>query len=133
MRQQLQADFEYNLRLLEERDKELERYEAAFAELRAVVNGLTAEASELKVVRGGGETQPGGEWQTPFSVGAAGRGQFCCVSGEGGPGRAAGAPSWQNGAAEVRAGGIQVSTLTPSHPHTLTHHYSVGHYSTFTS
>lgn len=65
MRQQLQADFEYNLRLLEERDRELERYEAAFAELRAVVNGLTAEASELKVARGGGETQPGGSGRLP--------------------------------------------------------------------
>ena len=53
VRQQLQADFEYNLRLLEERDRELDRYEAAFAELRAVVTGLTAEASELKVVREG--------------------------------------------------------------------------------
>ena len=64
VRQQLQADFEYNLRLLEERDRELERYEAAFAELRAVVTGVTAEASELKVVRG--EPARGGVAELPL-------------------------------------------------------------------
>ena len=47
--QRLQADFEYNLRLAEERDAELARYEAAVAELREAVNLLTAESSELKV------------------------------------------------------------------------------------
>ena len=31
----LKEDFTYNLRLLEERDAELERYDAAFASLRA--------------------------------------------------------------------------------------------------
>lgn len=49
LRQQLQADFEYNLRLLGERDSELASYEAAVRELRQTVNTLTAENSELKV------------------------------------------------------------------------------------
>lgn len=52
LRQRVQADFEYNLRLVEERDAELTRYEAAAAELRQAVNLLTAESSELKVMRG---------------------------------------------------------------------------------
>ena len=52
LRQRMQADFEYNLRLVEERDAELTRYEAAAAELRQAVNLLTAESSELKVMRG---------------------------------------------------------------------------------
>ena len=49
LRQQLQADFEYNLKLVEERDSELARYEAALAELRLAVHHLAAENSELKV------------------------------------------------------------------------------------
>ena len=49
LRQQLQTDFEYNLRLVEERDRELVEYEAAIRELREAVNQLTAENSELKV------------------------------------------------------------------------------------
>ena len=47
--QRLRADFEYNLQLVEERDAELARYEAAVSELRQAVNLLTAESSELKV------------------------------------------------------------------------------------
>ena len=47
--QQLQADFEYNLSLLEQRDSELARYDSAFVEVRKVVNSLTADNSELKV------------------------------------------------------------------------------------
>ena len=49
LRQQLQADFEYNLKLVEERDSELAKYEAALAELRLAIHHLTAENSELKV------------------------------------------------------------------------------------
>ena len=49
LRQQLQADFEYNLKLVEERDNELAKYEAALAELRLAVHHLTTENSELKV------------------------------------------------------------------------------------
>ncbi|XP_078691345.1 coiled-coil domain-containing protein 57-like isoform X2 [Branchiostoma floridae x Branchiostoma belcheri] len=47
--QKLKEDFKYNLRLLEERDKELERYDAVFAELKAVENAKNAEMSELKI------------------------------------------------------------------------------------
>ena len=54
LRQQLQADFEYNLQLLGERDRELGQYEAAVAEMRAAINSLTAENSELKAGGGGG-------------------------------------------------------------------------------
>ena len=46
---QLQADFDYNLTLLSQRDEELARYENAFAELKRVINSLLAENSELKV------------------------------------------------------------------------------------
>ena len=49
LRQQLQADFEYNLKLVEERDNELAKYEAALVELRLAVHHLTTENSELKV------------------------------------------------------------------------------------
>ena len=45
----LEADFDYNLSLLDCRDQELAHYESAFQELRGVVNGLVAENSELKV------------------------------------------------------------------------------------
>ena len=48
--QQLQTDFEYNLSLLEQRDKELSRYDTAFSEVKSVVNSLVAENSELKVI-----------------------------------------------------------------------------------
>lgn len=49
LRHQLQADFEYNLQLIAERDTELAKYEAAIAELRVAIDYLTAENSELKV------------------------------------------------------------------------------------
>lgn len=49
LRQQLQADFEYNLNLMKERDKELLKYEAVLTEMRLAINQLTAENSELKV------------------------------------------------------------------------------------
>ena len=49
VRQQLQADCEYNLQLVRERDEELSRYDAAVVELRQAVNLLTGECSELKV------------------------------------------------------------------------------------
>ena len=45
----LQADFAYNLSLLEARDKELAHYEASFTELKRVISTLHAENSELKV------------------------------------------------------------------------------------
>ena len=56
---QLQADFDYNLKLLSQRDEELARYEGAFAELKRVVNNLLAENSELKVRRKGGVEKVG--------------------------------------------------------------------------
>ena len=46
---QLQADFDYNLSLLSQRDEELAHYEKAFAELKRVINNLLTENSELKV------------------------------------------------------------------------------------
>ena len=45
---QLQADFDYNLGLLSQRDDELAHYEKAFTELKRVINNLLAENSELK-------------------------------------------------------------------------------------
>ena len=45
----LKEDFTYNLRLLEERDAELERYDAAFASLRAALRDKESEASELRI------------------------------------------------------------------------------------
>lgn len=47
----LQADFDYNLTLLGQRDEELAHYESAFSELKRVINNLLAENSELKVFR----------------------------------------------------------------------------------
>ena len=58
LRQQLQADFEYNLQLLGERDRELGQYEVAVAEMRAAINSLTAENSELKAGGGWGGVGP---------------------------------------------------------------------------
>ncbi|XP_006886370.1 PREDICTED: coiled-coil domain-containing protein 57 [Elephantulus edwardii] len=46
---QLQEDFVYNLQLLEERDMELKRYDAAFAQAQRVEEARQAEASELKI------------------------------------------------------------------------------------
>ncbi|XP_025324169.3 coiled-coil domain-containing protein 57 isoform X2 [Canis lupus baileyi] len=45
----LQEDFAYNLQVLEERDLELERYDAAFAEARGREEARQAELSELRV------------------------------------------------------------------------------------
>ncbi|XP_023554978.1 coiled-coil domain-containing protein 57 isoform X2 [Octodon degus] len=45
----LQEDFIYNLQVLEERDHELERYDAAFAQARAQEEARQAEVSELKI------------------------------------------------------------------------------------
>ena len=40
---------QYNLQLIEDRDGELERYDAAFANLKNVLRDRDAEASDLKV------------------------------------------------------------------------------------
>nr|XP_055099688.1 coiled-coil domain-containing protein 57 isoform X4 [Symphalangus syndactylus] len=45
----LQEDFIYNLQVLEERDLELERYDAAFAQAREWEEARRAEVSELKI------------------------------------------------------------------------------------
>lgn len=45
----LQEDFIYNLQVLEERDSELERYDAAFAQARGREEARQAELSELKI------------------------------------------------------------------------------------
>nr|XP_024644641.1 coiled-coil domain-containing protein 57-like [Macaca nemestrina] len=45
----LQEDFVYNLQVLEERDLELERYEAAFARAREWEEARRSEVSELKI------------------------------------------------------------------------------------
>ena len=47
--QQLRTDFEYNLSLLEQRDKELSQYDLAFTEVKRIIGTLAAENSELKV------------------------------------------------------------------------------------
>ncbi|XP_032473456.1 coiled-coil domain-containing protein 57 isoform X2 [Phocoena sinus] len=45
----LREDFVYNLQVLEERDRELERYDAAFARARGLEEARQAEVSELKI------------------------------------------------------------------------------------
>ncbi|XP_069887798.1 coiled-coil domain-containing protein 57 isoform X1 [Dipodomys merriami] len=47
--QRLQEDFVYNLQVLEERDRELERYDALFSEARAREEARQAETSELRI------------------------------------------------------------------------------------
>jgi len=47
--QKLKGDFQYNLKLLEERDAELERYDGSFASLKAVIRERDIELSELKI------------------------------------------------------------------------------------
>ncbi|XP_053424239.1 coiled-coil domain-containing protein 57 isoform X2 [Nycticebus coucang] len=47
--QRLREDFVYNLQVLEERDLELERYDAAFAQSRGRDEARQAEVSELKI------------------------------------------------------------------------------------
>ncbi|XP_029339966.1 coiled-coil domain-containing protein 57 isoform X2 [Mus caroli] len=48
--QRLQEDFVYNLQVLEERDRELERYDVEFTQARRREEAQQAEASELKIV-----------------------------------------------------------------------------------
>ena len=45
----LKEDFEYNLKLVEERDSELERYDALFSEVKNIDSVRNAEVSELKI------------------------------------------------------------------------------------
>lgn len=47
--QRLQEDFVYNLQVLEERDRELERYDVEFTQARRREEARQAEASELKI------------------------------------------------------------------------------------
>ncbi|KAL1779105.1 hypothetical protein HispidOSU_011518 [Sigmodon hispidus] len=47
--QRLQEDFVYNLQVLEERDRELERYDVEFTQARRQEEARQAEASELKI------------------------------------------------------------------------------------
>ncbi|XP_075845882.1 coiled-coil domain-containing protein 57 [Microtus pennsylvanicus] len=47
--QRLQEDFVYNLQVLEERDRELERYDIEFTQARRREEAQQAEASELKI------------------------------------------------------------------------------------
>ncbi|KAL8592659.1 hypothetical protein ACOMHN_037599 [Nucella lapillus] len=49
MLQKLKEDFKYNLKLLEERDQELERYDISFTDLKAQLSMRTAEVSELQI------------------------------------------------------------------------------------
>ncbi|XP_066472559.1 coiled-coil domain-containing protein 57 [Tiliqua scincoides] len=45
----LKEDFTYNLRILEERDKELEHYDVLFTQLKMVENAKEAEVSDLRI------------------------------------------------------------------------------------
>lgn len=45
----LKEDFEYNLKLLEERDQELQRYDALFSQVRNVNSLRDGEVSDLKI------------------------------------------------------------------------------------
>ncbi|CAG5122365.1 unnamed protein product [Candidula unifasciata] len=47
--QELKEHFKYNLKLLEERDQELEKYDISHSELRTSLNVKIAEISELKI------------------------------------------------------------------------------------
>ncbi|XP_035261495.1 coiled-coil domain-containing protein 57 isoform X4 [Anguilla anguilla] len=47
--QQLQEDFQFNLRVLDERDRELERYDAMAARLQTTESARQAETSELRI------------------------------------------------------------------------------------
>ncbi|XP_076459611.1 coiled-coil domain-containing protein 57-like [Babylonia areolata] len=49
MLRKLKEDFKYNLKLLEDRDQELERYDLAFTDLKAQLNVRNAEISELQM------------------------------------------------------------------------------------
>ncbi|XP_060109042.1 coiled-coil domain-containing protein 57 isoform X2 [Heteronotia binoei] len=45
----LKEDFTYNLKVLEERDRELERYESLLTQLKIAENGKEAEVSDLRI------------------------------------------------------------------------------------
>ena len=45
----LKEDFEYNLKLLEERDQELQRYDALFSQVRNINSSRDGEVSDLKI------------------------------------------------------------------------------------
>jgi len=45
----LKDDFEYNLKLLEERDQELQRYDALFSQVRNINSSRDSEISDLKI------------------------------------------------------------------------------------
>lgn len=45
----LKEDFEYNLKLLEERDQELQRYDALFLQVRNINSLRDGEVSDLKI------------------------------------------------------------------------------------
>ena len=45
----LKEDFEYNLKLLEERDEELQRYDALFSQVRNINSLRDGEVSDLKI------------------------------------------------------------------------------------
>ena len=45
----LKEDFEYNLKLLEERDQELQRYDALFSQVRNINSLRDSEVSDLKI------------------------------------------------------------------------------------
>ena len=45
----LKEDFEYNLKLLEERDQELQRYDALFLQMRNINSARDGEVSDLKI------------------------------------------------------------------------------------
>ena len=45
----LKEDFEYNLKLIEERDAELEKYDTTFGKVKQAGNAKAAEVSELLV------------------------------------------------------------------------------------
>ncbi|KAK2497951.1 hypothetical protein MC885_010961 [Smutsia gigantea] len=55
----LREDFVYNLQVLEERDRELERYDAAFGLVRGQEEAQQAEVSELKIENGEADRQRG--------------------------------------------------------------------------
>ncbi|RUS77718.1 hypothetical protein EGW08_014506 [Elysia chlorotica] len=46
---ELKEHFKYNLKLLEDRDRELEKYDISFQEMRSSLNSKNAELSELKI------------------------------------------------------------------------------------
>mmetsp|Transcript_38833 Transcript_38833/g.62538 ORF Transcript_38833/g.62538 Transcript_38833/m.62538 type:complete len:1060 (-) Transcript_38833:1564-4743(-) len=53
----LKEDFQYNLKLIEDRDTELTKYDAAFAQVKSVVRDKEGEVSDLKIQVAEVETQ----------------------------------------------------------------------------